>query len=786
MRIGIVTRGDVFPTVHGAAVKIVRTAEGLGRLAPPCVLITDRKDVYWRFAGDRIEEAPFPAWTRRIRDHRAVRERLLEWIGVPPADRLLFVPLLDLNFLARIVSIVRQERLTLLQAEFPFYAVPMLVARALTGVRTSIMQHNIEHLRMAGSSGLDGRAQRRVRRIESFLCRNVQDVIALSEVDRDHLVGMGVDPARITIIPHGVDLGNYEGSVRLDARAKHGIAHDEPLLVFHGTLHYAPNTAAVRILAREILPRLERRGRKVRALVCGMGPPREYASEGLTFTDVVDDLPSHLRAADLAVVPLLDGGGTRMKILEYMAARLPIVSTRKGAEGLPVEHGRELMLADDHDWDGFVDHVDYLLEQPTERKRLGHAGRAYVQSLDWIEIARAYVRAYQVPRGPIERLRASYRRAARKVLTEPASGLAESLARAHQRAENERDKDAYFAYLDGQAPAPAPKILLFLLNKNCNLKCVFCDLWPHHDMMPHEQVRNVLEQAAEIGTRHAVLTGGEPFVLPHLFDVIRYAKDLRLGVNVTTNGTLIEKRFDELLDAPLDSLSVSIDALDDSHDELRGKISLDKILAGLEKLRRASPMKISIYHVVTNKNLHQLERTYEFAHSIGAEFGFWPVNGYEFLHVREPEQVRSYLATIDRLAVRDAEVRVRREYYQRAMAYHSASQLSVRCLGLVQKFGVDVHGNVLPCCVWGNQGLTVGNVFETPLRELWHAERTHSLRRRIFDQGCKGLCYNHALYEFQEVTGHDFLVSESGTHAEPAPPPVPGRDEPSHRVLVTR
>lgn len=758
MRIGIVTRGDVFPAVHGAAVKIVRTAEGLGRLSPPCVLITDRKDVYWRFTADRVEEVAYPAWTRRVRDHRAAREKLLEWIGVPPQDRLLFVPVLDLNFLARIVSTVRRERLSLLQAEFPFYALPMMIARLVTGVRTSIMQHNIEYLRMAGSSGLAGAAQRRVRWLESFLCRNVQDVIALSEVDRDHLLEMGVAAERITIIPHGVDLGSYDGRVRLDARAAHGIGREEQLLVFHGTLHYGPNTEAVRILAEELLPRLERRGRSVKALVCGMGPPRRYASDRLVFTDVVDDLASHLRAADIAVVPLLEGGGTRMKILEYMAARLPIVSTRKGAEGIPVEHGRELLLADDRDWDRFVDHVDYLLGDAAERRRLGEAARDFVQTLDWIEIARAYVRAYRVPRGPIERLRARYQRAARKVLTEPGGAVAEGLAKAHHRAELERDKRGYLDYLAGAAPAPSPKILLFLLNKNCNLKCVFCDLWPHHDMMPHDQVRIVLEQAAELGTRHAVLTGGEPFVIPYLFDVVRYAKDLKLGVNVTTNGTLIEKRFDELLDTELDSLSVSIDALDDSHDELRGKISLEKILKGIERLRQSSPMKISIYHVVTNKNLHQLEHTYEFARSIGAEFGFWPVNGYSFLHVRDPDQVKAYLATIDRLAARDEEVRVRREYYQRAMAYHSADQLAVRCLGLVQKFGVDVNGNVLPCCVWGNQSLTVGNLFQTPLRELWNAHHTHALRRKIFEEGCKGLCYNHALYEFQEVTGLDFVV----------------------------
>ena len=94
MRIGIVSRGDVFPPNHGAAVKIVRTAEGLGRLTPPCFFITDRDDCYYRFEGDSIQRLPYPDWTRRIRKHKVAREVLPALFGrggfdiLPKPDRL--------------------------------------------------------------------------------------------------------------------------------------------------------------------------------------------------------------------------------------------------------------------------------------------------------------------------------------------------------------------------------------------------------------------------------------------------------------------------------------------------------------------------------------------------------------------------------------------------------------------------------------------------------------------------------------------------------------------------
>ena len=96
--------------------------------------------------------------------------------------------------------------------------------------------------------------------------------------------------------------------------------------------------------------------------------------------------------------------------------------------------------------------------------------------------------------------------------------------------------------------------------------------------------------------------------------------------------------------------------------------------------------------------------------------------------------------------------------------YHGGANPPVRCLGLVDQFGVKYSGEFLPCCVWEGEGLTLGNVFDTPLRTLWNAPEVQSFQASMFHQGCTAGCYNHSLYEFQQSTGLDFRM----------PPPVPG------------
>jgi len=195
------------------------------------------------------------------------------------------------------------------------------------------------------------------------------------------------------VIPHGVDISSFDACMEASGLRKQlGIAPDRPLLVYHGTYLYPPNLQAVQILANEILPRLSSNGLFPKVLAIGPHPPVDGLHSDILFLGNVDSVAPYIKAADVAVVPLRRGGGTRMKILDYFAASVPVVSTSKGVEGLGLTDGEQLMIRDGHD--AFAEAISELLQDEERAQSLGAAGRRYVEQFDWLKIARRYVELF--------------------------------------------------------------------------------------------------------------------------------------------------------------------------------------------------------------------------------------------------------------------------------------------------------------------------------------------------------------------------------------------------------
>ena len=364
---------------------------------------------------------------------------------------------------------------------------------------------------------------RSIRAVEVGVLRALDGVIAVSELDRARIVSAGVADAKVSVVPHGVDVDRYRGRP-VDLRARYGLPTG-PILFFHGTLHYGPNADAVRFIAEELVPRLPR---PATVVIAGMTPPRELESERLRFTGPVDDLPAHIEAADLCLCPVFAGGGTRMKLLEYFAAGKAVVSTPLGAEGLPADDGTHLVLAER---DRFVEATLALLVDPARRSRLGRAARSWAAARDWRTVTAAYAPVHRGERRDFS------------------------------------PRPSVEAHLPPRVPSK-PLTLLLLVNRGCNLRCAFCDLWEGKDRLSLARAEALFAEAQAIGTRTVVITGGEPFLHPELPDIARAAKRLGMGVNITTNGTVLERHYDALVGS-VDSLSFSIDGLPATHDRLR-------------------------------------------------------------------------------------------------------------------------------------------------------------------------------------------------------------------------
>ena len=389
--IAIITRSDIYPADHGAAVKIDRTAWGLSHHVQSVFIVTDNRHHYHIYRQGQRTQQTFPLWIRWLAPPRwRVRHRLIGQMGLPAADAFLYYPLLDWSYICRTVYLASKFGIRIFQAEFPAFARACLWGRRLFGGNALMVEHNIEYQRLHDQlPDMDDSVYSLLRNCEIGLAGQMDAVITVSDRDRRRLLDDGVDYRLVHTIPHGVDIQQFDSCSPVDLRARFNIPRDTAILVYHGIYLYPPNAEAMQAMATEVFPRLRQRGLKAVLLAIGRHPPATSPDPAIIFTGAVATVAPYLCAADAAVVPLLQGGGTRMKVLDYFAARLPVISTTKGIEGIPVEHDHQALIADD--FDRFTEYVHEVLTHPQKAQKLGQGGRAFVEKLDWREIAQHYL-----------------------------------------------------------------------------------------------------------------------------------------------------------------------------------------------------------------------------------------------------------------------------------------------------------------------------------------------------------------------------------------------------------
>jgi glycosyltransferase involved in cell wall biosynthesis len=182
----------------------------------------------------------------------------------------------------------------------------------------------------------------RLRRFERQVCQDVNYVVAVSDTDADLLRALDIRTP-VAVVPNGI-------STRLYRPADEPIDLGDAALVFTGKMDFRPNVDAALWFAEEILPLVRQDVPNAHFYVVGQSPhPRLdvlRGQPGITLTGLVPDIVPYLHAASVFVVPLRMGSGTRLKVLEAMAAARPIISTQVGVQGLNVTDGQEVILAD--------------------------------------------------------------------------------------------------------------------------------------------------------------------------------------------------------------------------------------------------------------------------------------------------------------------------------------------------------------------------------------------------------------------------------------------------------
>lgn len=214
--------------------------------------------------------------------------------------------------------------------------------------------HNVESALAAAMAGSRSpqflppawRDADRIRRREKKALRTADRVWVCSHPDERRVRALG--PAiPIDVVPNGIP---RVAGVPADLRPPAGREGGWPVLLFVGHLAYPPNVVAARRLAEGILPIVRRSHPSARLILAGRNPDSAVrglgALSGVELIENPDDLAPLFRRGHVCVIPLREGGGTRIKILEAMVWGLPVIATALAAEGQDFEQGEEILIAE--------------------------------------------------------------------------------------------------------------------------------------------------------------------------------------------------------------------------------------------------------------------------------------------------------------------------------------------------------------------------------------------------------------------------------------------------------
>ncbi len=303
---------------------------------------------------------------------------------------------LDMNpsYLITFSKLLKLEDPNIVQISFPYgiFSAKLLLSIFNKNAKIIYDAHNVEaeiaEAMLKSSTNLKEILAHYIGKFfEFFAIRSADYIICTSSNDKKKFIRKYKLPAeRILVVPSGAYVS--ERAPKIKRENLKGIN-----IVFHGSFLYSFNREALYFISTQISPKFEKL-RDVKFLIAGSGLPKNR-TKNITTLGYVTDLEAFLATAHIAIVPLIHGSGTRLKILDYMSAGLPIVTTKKGIEGIEAINERHAIIVDSVD-EKFIEAIKHLIENPKMRKKLGHNARKLVEKkYNWDKIGEIITRLYK-------------------------------------------------------------------------------------------------------------------------------------------------------------------------------------------------------------------------------------------------------------------------------------------------------------------------------------------------------------------------------------------------------
>lgn len=280
-----------------------------------------------------------------------------------------------------LTEVLMAQQFDIVQIEGVFMASYIPLIRRLSKARIALRSHNIEHQIWERhipheKNGLKkwylGLQNRRLKRFELQAFKAVDAIVTITEIDRHNTQKLVPGKPLFTCLT-GVDMNRYHECG----------AATYPGTAFHfASMDWLPNIEAVDWLMNEVWPLVNKQNHRVQLVLAGRGMPGRFSklqSEGVEVQEHVPDSKQFYKDHDIMLVPLWSGSGLRIKLVEGLAYGKPIITTSIGAEGIPYEHGKHLLIADTAQ--DFANAMVSLSLDPARKQALQKEARLLAESV---------------------------------------------------------------------------------------------------------------------------------------------------------------------------------------------------------------------------------------------------------------------------------------------------------------------------------------------------------------------------------------------------------------------
>jgi glycosyltransferase involved in cell wall biosynthesis len=291
---------------------------------------------------------------------------------------------------------LKEHEFDIVQLEGLFVGVYIPLIRKHSRAKIVLRAHNIEHLIWQRHISNEGSLlkkkylqlqNKRLKDFELKVIREADAIVCITDADREFIRSMGVPKPLYTCIT-GIDVAEY--------RAKNGSPSAEKTIFSFASMDWLPNQEAVDWFLQNCWQQVKSKVADCKLVIAGRCMPERFLKLNLPGVEVIENVKNSgdfYSTRGIMLVPLLSGSGLRIKIIEGMAYGKAIVSTSIGAEGIRIENGKNILIADKAA--DFADKVVFLLEHPAERKKMEQeAAKFAAENFDNSKVGAGLVKFY--------------------------------------------------------------------------------------------------------------------------------------------------------------------------------------------------------------------------------------------------------------------------------------------------------------------------------------------------------------------------------------------------------